>query len=100
MTIWYPFDYQIHYINTNSHHSVVNGAIIVNRPEKSETIGLHCMQKEFIMSFILVNGHTPPFPVELSKGNSLSLAGHSQATYSSECLNIWSNCLFSHLKDG
>jgi hypothetical protein len=100
MITWYPSDYQIHYINTNSHHSVVNGAIIVNRPEKSGTIGLYCMQKEFIMPFILVNGHTPPFPVELSKGSSLSLAGYSQATYSSECLNIWSNRLFFQLKGG
>lgn len=100
MITWYPFDYQIHHINTNSHHSVVNGAIIVNRPEKSGTIGLHCIQKEFIMLFILVNGHTPPFPLELSKKSSLSLAGYSQATYSSECLKIWSNRLFFHLKGG
>ena len=50
------------------------------------------------MSFILVNGHTPLFPLELSKKNSLSLVGYSQAVYSSECLKIWSNRLFFHLK--
>ncbi len=50
------------------------------------------------MPFILVNGHTPPFPLELSKKSSLSLVGYSQAVYSSECLKIWSNSLFFRLK--
>jgi len=50
------------------------------------------------MLFILVKGHTPPFPLELSKKSSLSLVGYSQATYSSECLKIWSNRLFFQLK--
>lgn len=50
------------------------------------------------MPFILVNGYTPPFPLELSKKKSLSLVGYSQAVYSSECLKIWSNRLFFHLK--
>ena len=76
----------------------MNGAIIVNHYEKSGIIGLHCMQKESIMSFILVNGHTPLFPLELSKKNSISLVGYSQAIYSSERLKIWSNRLFFHLK--
>ena len=50
------------------------------------------------MPFILVNGHTPPFPLELRKKSSLSLAGYSQAVYSSECLKIWSNRLFFRLE--
>jgi len=43
MITWYPFDYQIHYIDTNSHYFVVNGAIIVNHPEKLGIIDLYCM---------------------------------------------------------
>ncbi len=52
------------------------------------------------MPFILVNGHTPPFPLELSKKSSLSPIGYSQATYSSECLKIWNNRLFFQLRGG
>ncbi len=54
-------------INTNSHSFGVNGAIIVNTLGKAGFCLLLEEELASIYLLILVNRHTPPFPVELSK---------------------------------
>jgi len=54
-------------IKTNSHILIVNGAIIVNTLGKTAFCLLLEGESASIYLLILVNRHTPPFPVELSK---------------------------------
>jgi len=66
---------QIILINTNSHRFSVNGANIVNTLEKTAFWMLLEEESASICLLILVNRHTPSFPVELSKRTYETLTG-------------------------